>query len=103
MNDRKSSEPHWRPALGRVCRLTRREQETFALLFEGLSNASMAERLHITERTVRAHVAAVLAKLELESRLAACLASYEFFTKGKLACPNESRSAEVREIGKTLA
>ncbi|KJK49017.1 MULTISPECIES: response regulator transcription factor [unclassified Streptomyces] len=74
--------PHWKPALGRVGRLTPREQETFLLLAEGLSNESMAQRLHVTERTVRAHVAAVMEKLELSSRLAVCLASYAFATEG---------------------
>jgi DNA-binding NarL/FixJ family response regulator len=73
--------PHWKPALERVNRLTPREQETFLLLAEGLSNASMAGRLHVTERTVRAHVAAVMEKLELDSRLTVCLASYAFSTE----------------------
>ncbi|MEU1080734.1 LuxR C-terminal-related transcriptional regulator [Streptomyces sp. NPDC005908] len=73
--------PHWKPALERVGRLTPREQETFLLLAEGLSNAGMARRLHVTERTVRAHVAAVMEKLELDSRLTACLASYAFSTE----------------------
>lgn len=76
-----TGEPHWAPALKRVGRLTPRERETFLLLAEGLSNESMAQRLHVTERTVRAHVAAVLDKLELNSRLAACLASYAFGTE----------------------
>ncbi|MFI9226887.1 response regulator transcription factor [Streptomyces rimosus] len=75
---RAAGEPHWKPSLGKVGRLTPRERETFLLLAEGLSNESMARRLYVTERTVRAHVAAVMAKLELDSRLAACLASYAF-------------------------
>lgn len=73
--------PHWKPALERVGRLTPREQETFLLLAEGLSNERMARRLHVTERTVRAHVAAVMEKLELNSRLTVCLASYVFSTE----------------------
>ncbi|MFG2976209.1 response regulator transcription factor [Streptomyces sp. NPDC048331] len=73
--------PHWTPALERVGRLTPREQETFLLLAEGLSNETMARRLHVTERTVRAHVAAVMEKLELSSRLTVCLASYVFSTE----------------------
>ncbi|MFE4334416.1 response regulator transcription factor [Streptomyces sp. NPDC056831] len=73
--------PHWTPALEPVGRLTPREQETFLLLAEGLSNGTMAQRLHVTERTVRAHVAAVMEKLELSSRLTVCLASYVFSTE----------------------
>ncbi|MDX2819970.1 LuxR C-terminal-related transcriptional regulator [Streptomyces ipomoeae] len=62
-------------------RLTPREQETFLLLAEGLSNEAMAQRLHVSERTVRAHVSAVMGKLELGSRLTTCLASYTFLTE----------------------
>lgn len=78
-----AGEPHWTPALKRVGRLTPRERETFLLLAEGLSNESMAQHLHVTERTVRAHVAAVMDKLELKSRLAACLASYVFGSESR--------------------
>ncbi|MFD6885642.1 response regulator transcription factor [Streptomyces sp. NPDC059957] len=70
--------PRWKPALGRVHRLTPREKETFLLLAEGLSNDWMAQRMHVTERTVRAHVSAVMEKLELQSRYSACLAAYAF-------------------------
>ena len=76
-------EPRWKPALQRVDRLTPREKEAFILLAEGLSNEWMAQRMQVTERTVRAHIAAVMEKLELESRLSACLASY-FFAVGSL-------------------
>lgn len=91
-----SGEPHWKPALKRVARLTPREQETFELLAEGLSNTSMARRLHVTERTVRAHVAAVMEKLELDSRLAACLASYAFTTEHR-ARTGPELSSELSE------
>jgi DNA-binding CsgD family transcriptional regulator/tetratricopeptide (TPR) repeat protein len=48
--------------------LTPREAEVHALLHEGLSNAAIARRLYISERTVHHHVSAVLAKLGLSSR-----------------------------------
>ncbi len=48
--------------------LTRREAEVAGLLAEGLSNAAIADRLVLSQRTVEHHVAAVLAKLEVPSR-----------------------------------
>jgi DNA-binding CsgD family transcriptional regulator len=49
-------------------RLTRRESEVLALLQEGLSNADIAARLYLAEKTVHHHVSAVLRKLGVESR-----------------------------------
>jgi DNA-binding CsgD family transcriptional regulator len=48
--------------------LTPREAEVLELLREGLSNAAIAGRLYVSERTVHHHVSAVLAKLGLSSR-----------------------------------
>ncbi|MGX5210400.1 response regulator transcription factor [Streptomyces violaceus] len=71
-------EPRWRLALKYVDRLTPRERELFTLLAEGSSNQCMADQLNVTERTVRAHLTAVMEKLEVTSRMAACLAAYYF-------------------------
>lgn len=43
--------------------LTNREREVLALVAEGLSNTAIATRLHITTRTVEAHVTQTLGKL----------------------------------------
>jgi DNA-binding CsgD family transcriptional regulator len=51
--------------------LTDRQLETLALLIEGLSNAQIAARLHISTKTSGHHVSAILAKLEVNSREAA--------------------------------
>ena len=48
-----------------LAELTPREREVLALLTEGLSNSALAERLHVTERTVEAHITAIFAKLGL--------------------------------------
>ncbi len=45
--------------------LTEREREVLALLAEGLSNHALAGRLHVTERTVEAHITSIFAKLGL--------------------------------------
>lgn len=51
--------------------LTSREREILKALAEGLDNEAIAERLGISERTVRNHVVALLDKLGVESRLQA--------------------------------
>lgn len=52
-------------------RLTAREREVLALLADGRSNDAMAVVLAISPNTVRTHVQNLLAKLEVDSRLAA--------------------------------
>lgn len=49
--------------------LTAREQETAQLLAKGGSNKEIARQLDITERTVKAHVGAMLEKLGARDRL----------------------------------
>jgi predicted ATPase/DNA-binding CsgD family transcriptional regulator len=49
--------------------LSRREREVAALLAHGLSNREIAQQLVISERTAEAHVAHILTKLGLTTRL----------------------------------
>ncbi|WMW79457.1 response regulator transcription factor [Undibacterium cyanobacteriorum] len=49
--------------------LTTREREVAVMVANGLPNRVIAEKMSITERTVKAHVGAVLEKLGLKSRL----------------------------------
>jgi DNA-binding NarL/FixJ family response regulator len=48
--------------------LTRREVEVLALVRQGSSNADIAARLFLSERTVHHHVSAILRKLGVSSR-----------------------------------
>jgi len=60
------------PLLGRrSVELTSREWEVLDLLCEGLSTHEMAERLFVSQATIRTHVAAVVKKLRVPDREAA--------------------------------
>ena len=48
--------------------LTAREREILQLLADGMSNADVAQRLFITQETVKSHVRHILTKLEADTR-----------------------------------
>jgi len=48
--------------------LTGREREILQLLADGMSNADVAQRLFISQETVKSHVRHILAKLEADTR-----------------------------------
>jgi DNA-binding NarL/FixJ family response regulator len=58
-------------AEGPLADLSRRELEVLALVAEGLTNHQIAERLILSEHTVRRHVANILRKIDVPSRAAA--------------------------------
>jgi DNA-binding CsgD family transcriptional regulator len=51
-------------------RLTQREQETVALLLQGLSNREMADRMRVSPNTVRAFLRLVMIKMAVAGRSA---------------------------------
>lgn len=57
--------------------LTEREIEVLRELATGASNRQIAERLFITENTVKKHISAILTKLSLEDRTQAALFAVE--------------------------
>ncbi|WP_426403978.1 response regulator [Streptomyces sp. R-07] len=69
-------EPARRPPRG-LDGVTEREREVLTLVGRGLSNGEIAERLHISAATAKAHVARLFTKLNARDRVQLVIVAYE--------------------------
>ena len=65
------------PEAAKIETLTAREREVSGLVGEGLKNKAVAERLSISETTVRHHLTSVFAKLDVSDRLGLVIYAYK--------------------------
>lgn len=64
------------PETTKIARLTEREREVVTLIGQGLRNKQIAQRLGVSEATVRHHLTSIFAKLEVADRLELVIYAY---------------------------
>lgn len=71
------SKPRSKMNIGDIEKLSNREMEILRLIAQGIGNKEIAERLVISEGTVKNHVSSILKKLNVNDRLQAVLKAKE--------------------------
>lgn len=84
----------------KLARLTTRECDVLRCLVTGASNAETADRLHLSEGTVKAHVQHLLAKLDVRDRVQAIIYAYEsgFVAVGGAPVPDRAATGQARRV-----
>jgi DNA-binding NarL/FixJ family response regulator len=68
---------HISPEDAKIATLTEREREVITLVGEGLRNQQIAERLYLSQATVRHHLTAIFAKLGVADRFELAIYAYQ--------------------------
>jgi len=66
------------PEAEKIARLTARERGVITLVGDGLRNKQIADRLNISEVTVRHHLTSIFSKLKVRDRLGLALYAYRY-------------------------
>jgi len=75
---RSGTSPEQNPYAAQIASLTEREREIIQLVGEGMRNKEIAERLVISEATVRNHLTSVFAKLGVNDRFELVVFAYRY-------------------------
>jgi DNA-binding NarL/FixJ family response regulator len=73
---RRGEPAHTDPEAAKIAALTAREREVIVLVGEGLKNRQIAQRLFISETTVRHHLTSIFGKLGVADRLELVIYAY---------------------------
>ncbi|MDI3406859.1 response regulator [Streptomyces cavernicola] len=73
MHSLRGPEPAAPPEDERLAALSERERSVLELIGEGLTNRQIAERLYLSEKTVKNHISRLLGKLGVERRVQAAV------------------------------
>jgi DNA-binding NarL/FixJ family response regulator len=79
------------PEVAKLGALTAREREVIGLVGEGLKNQAIAQRLYISEATVRHHLTSIFAKLGVADRFELALYAYQHGL-AQLPCNGSTRN-----------
>jgi DNA-binding NarL/FixJ family response regulator len=71
------ADPRRADAVRRLDVLTDKEREVLAAVGAGLANGDIADRLYLSEATVKSHVSRILAKLQLSNRVQAAILAHQ--------------------------
>ncbi|MCF3184526.1 response regulator transcription factor [Streptomyces polychromogenes] len=82
--------------VARVGLLSERERDVLVLVAEGLSNADIGTRIHLSTGTVKDHVSSILTKLRVTSRVQAALLA----ERSGLLSHNDDGGGATRETGR---
>jgi DNA-binding NarL/FixJ family response regulator len=63
--------------VARIHAMSQRERDVLGLLGQGLSNADIGRRLHLSTATVKDYVSAVLVRLEVSNRVQAAIVAHQ--------------------------
>jgi DNA-binding NarL/FixJ family response regulator len=81
--------------------LSRREQEVVRCVAEGLSNREIAQRLTLTEHTVKNYLFRIFDKLGVSKRVEVVLFAYSLGNGGSMEFDNENGAKDKPSSGKT--